>query len=93
MTAGEHTIIYHFNYAGKKYLATIYHILEMTAEEIHHYCMTEETFLVFLDREDGDEKVFELFINAGDTHWSVKSDLIDHNIVEILGNEIDHRSK
>ena len=55
--------------------------------------MTEESFLVFLNREDGDEKIFELFVNAGDTHWRVKSDLIDHHIVEILGNEIDHRSK
>ncbi len=93
MKTTEYTILHHFNYEGQNYTASIHHILEMTAEEIRKYGMTEESFLVFLDREDGDAKVFELFINAGDTHWSVKSKLIDPAIVEILGNEIDHRSK
>jgi len=92
LTPGEHTIEHSFTHGNKDYDAFIYHALDLTEAEKKKHLMQEETYLVILKSGD-EEKSFELFINAGDTHWSTKSDLIDPAIVEILGNEIDHRSK
>ena len=92
MTPGEYTIEHSFNHRGKEYDAIIYHALELSEEEKRKHLIQEDTYLVILKTEE-EEKTFELFINAGDTYWSTKSDLIDPAIVEILGNEIDHRSK
>lgn len=65
-----------FTHSGKTYT--------VTHQEDLPYKLKEETYLV----EVGD-KSFELFIRPGDTHWSTHSDLIDPEIVEMIGRKIE----
>jgi hypothetical protein len=88
----QHAIHCNFEYDDIPYTAEIRHVLDLSEEEKKKYLMQEDCFLVFLKSSQG-EKNFELFIEAGETHWKTKSDLIDPAIVEILGNKIDDKHK
>ena len=83
---------YEFEYKGEKYIADVRHFLELTKEEIKLHHVAEDTFLVHLFSKNS-VKTFELFIEAGDIEltWRTNSTmLIDPEICEIIGKEIDN---
>jgi hypothetical protein len=81
-------ILYEFDYDGAKYLADIRHYFFLTEEERKAHLMQENCYLVHLFSLKG-SITFEIYIRPGGLTWVTKSQLIDPEIVHIIGDRID----